>query len=43
MKLRKIRFVAPNCPLHRKNCDTCQYSGGFEDSKVYCYYGDKDM
>jgi len=43
MKKRKIRFVALSCPLHRKNCDTCQYSGLIEESNVYCYYGDKDM
>ena len=42
MKLRKIRIVADNCPLKRKNCDTCRYSTGTENGKVYCYYGDKD-
>lgn len=42
MKKRKIRFVADSCPLHRKNCDTCEYNNGTEGSKVYCYYGDKD-
>lgn len=42
MRLRKIRTVAASCPLRRKNCDTCRYCNGLENSKVYCYYGDKD-
>jgi len=42
MRFRKIRIVADSCPLHRKNCDTCRYCNGLENSKVYCYYGDKD-
>lgn len=45
MKLRKIRYVAVNCPIKRKNCDTCKYCYGFErdngTDKVYCNYQKK--
>lgn len=43
MRIRKIRYVADSCPLKRKNCDTCRYSGGIiSNGTVYCHYGDKD-
>ena len=41
MRLRKFRIVADSCPLHRKDCEKCRYSNGY-DTKVYCYYGDKE-
>lgn len=41
MRLRKFRIVADSCPLHRKDCERCRYSNGY-DTKVYCYYGDKE-
>jgi hypothetical protein len=43
MRLRKIRFVSDSCPLKKKNCNTCKYSFGTENDKVYCSYGDKDF
>ncbi len=42
MRLRKIRYVADSCPIHRKNCDTCKYCYGTENNKVYCNYGKKE-
>jgi hypothetical protein len=41
MKLRKFRVVADSCPRKRKDCKNCRYCFGY-DTKVYCYYGDKD-
>lgn len=42
MKLRKIRVVADSCPIKRRDCNSCVFSYGTENGKVYCHFGDKD-
>lgn len=42
-KLLNFHVIAPSCPLKRKTyCDKCKYNNGWDSSKTYCHYHDKD-